>query len=90
MQDIIYQGRKALFIEGSDFLTNKEEYTKTIDEKMAKLREEGYHYVLCACGLPAKLLPHSLLNNLYRETKLLYGWVNDESSNEHEELREKK
>jgi hypothetical protein len=71
-------GKKALLLEMSDFLTPKEEYTKTIDAKMAKLKEEGYHYVVCIAGLPKHKLPRSLLANLYRESKYYWGWVDTE------------
>jgi hypothetical protein len=60
----------------SDFLPTKEEYTKTIDSKMAKLKEEGYEYVICLADIHTNKLPHSLLAVLYRESKFKWGWIN--------------
>ena len=77
MQDIIMHGKKTLLLEMSDFLFPIEEYTKTIDAKMAKLKEEGYDYVICLADIHANKLPHSLLAVLYRESKFKWGWVNE-------------
>jgi DNA integrity scanning protein DisA with diadenylate cyclase activity len=76
LQDIILYGKKTLLIEQSDFLSTMEEYTKTIDAKMAKLKEEDYEYVVCLADIHANKMPQSLLANLYRESKFMWGWVN--------------
>ena len=82
MQDIILYGKKTLLLEMSDFLPTKDEYTKTIDAKMVKLKEEGYEYIVCLADIHSRNLPKSLLAVLYRESKFYWGWVNTEAKEE--------
>ena len=80
MNDVTYAGKKTLFITSDDLFSEPKVGSSPLREKLSRLKEEGYSYIIVFTSLSQRALPKELREVLYRKHNSYFGWVTEEES----------